>query len=379
MPMFNQAVQAIQSGQLEEGARLLRLFLRDEPNPSVRAVAWLWLAETEPRPQFKVECYQYALKEDPSNADAQARLNFYLSQLPPQGVPPVRDTGTFAAVGSMPNPAPDPLVSMPLVEVAHARVVAILKGPNGQGSGFFLTQDGIIATTRSVVGMNALVDVRLENGQTLLGQVVRAFPVLDLAFVRVKARVQQLLPPTSAPALVDDTPLVAIVYPNTGVRTLRRSTRDQAPPHFFPTTIVDLPDAGGSPVLELQSGLLVGMLTKNKRSEANMCYGLHLSEIYRALELFRQEQQQAQHSGHYCHNCGAYSRVGGMGGFYCETCGGTLPYAVAQARLPQPHLIQAYGEIYSPCPSCGARVGYFNNACLRCGYDLVLRKGQGLF
>lgn len=411
MQMFNHAVQAIQNGQHEEGARLLRLFIRDETNPTVRAVAWLWLAETDAQPAFKIDCYQRALADDPQNADAQARLNFYLSQqlptpptptpppqqavvpsappqgvpaytnpnTPPQGMPPAHDTGAFAPVGAQPmrQAAQDPLASQPLAEIASARAVGILKGPNGRGSGFFLTQDGMIATTRSVVGMNVMVDITLENGQTLLGQVVRSFPALDLAFIRVKARVHQLLAPSSSPVLMAETPLIAVVYPATGVRTVCRATRDQAPPHFFPTTITKIDDAGGCPVLEAQTGLLVGMLTKNKRSEADMCYGLHISEIYRALDLFRQEETQTQQGGHYCHNCGAHSRLGSLGGYYCELCGGTLAAAVAQTRTPQPQLVQAYGEnTHSPCANCGGRAGYYNNQCLRCGYDLARRKAQ---
>ena len=50
-------IQAVQAGQREEGARLLRIAVKSgELAPSLGAVAYLWLAETGDAASFKIDC-----------------------------------------------------------------------------------------------------------------------------------------------------------------------------------------------------------------------------------------------------------------------------------------------------------------------------------
>ena len=64
-----QGIGAIQAGNLDEGARLLKIALKNpELTGALRAVACLWLGEISSDPSEKRTYYKEALAADPSNA-----------------------------------------------------------------------------------------------------------------------------------------------------------------------------------------------------------------------------------------------------------------------------------------------------------------------
>lgn len=63
--------------------------------------------------------------------------------------------------------------------------VVTVEVKDGHGSGFLITQDGYILTNAHVVGNDALVKVRFEQGFTLDGQVVKVNKDFDVALVKV--------------------------------------------------------------------------------------------------------------------------------------------------------------------------------------------------
>ena len=147
----------------------------------------------------------------------------------------------------------------------------------------------------------------------------------------------------------------------------KRATRSRVSAEWFPTTIAQVIDAGGNPVFDNQN-TLVGMLTRNANRTSAYVFGLSIDTIYRHAEQFRQEAQNQQATA-YCTHCGNLSRAGGAGGYYCEICGGILPAAENVARYELPHLAQYYNEnAHRACGNCGARVGYYDGLCLRCGH-----------
>jgi len=476
---MEQGIQAIQSGNREEGARLLRIALRDEDmTPQMRSVTLMWLAETHDDTNFKIDCYKQALDIDPSNSDVQQRLSFYMAaQLPPQqtdnsssqpmspaqpnqvnpqsqqnpvgqhpagnqqnafpaqqsqpqnptmpqqpnlndsqqffpqqGVPqqnpfgqqpnlgdsqpvfPRQQPGNTPPYGQQPTfpaqPQPTqpntPAYGMPPQQTAQSggqqgppyaiqgiqRSVGISGGPNGEGTGIIITQDGIIATTRHVTGGEPDVKVLLANGHRLPGQVVRSFPEFDLSLIKVNASVPQVLTASNNPMIADNTPIVAIAHSGQGSRSQKRATKQPLPMHWIPTLIEELPDAGGDPIFDDQNQL-IGMLTRNASRASGFVIGLHITKIYQMLEFYRQEVQQQPDNRVYCRHCGTSSRAAAFGGFYCEVCGATLPYAENIQRFPQPKTVALYGEnMHRQCPNCSSQVGYYDSKCLRCGYDI---------
>jgi len=72
---IEQGIQAIQAGNVDEGARLLRFSLKNpDLNGSLRALAYLWLAETITNPNEKRNYYNEALQADPNNSIILQRL-----------------------------------------------------------------------------------------------------------------------------------------------------------------------------------------------------------------------------------------------------------------------------------------------------------------
>ena len=289
---------------------------------------------------------------------------------PTGGMPPISQqnfqqnftTDSMKAVQQQAIPQPTGFGQQPPLQLAQVqRSVGILGGPNGRGTGFFVSRDGLIATSRYVVGGEEHLKIELLTGQTIDGRVVRSFPDLDLAFVQVNVQLAHLMTITQTPVLVDNMPLIAVTHTGDALRTSKRATKNALAPHWIPTLINHLLDAGGNPTFD-GNNTLVGMLTKNaSRSNAYM-YGLHIHKIYQMLEQYMQEKQRnLGQSTAYCNACGIQSRAPSFGGFFCENCGNTLSYALDIRRYPQPNLQSLYGEnMQRPCPNCASQVGFYN-------------------
>lgn len=382
-----QGIAAIQSGQNEEGARLLRIALKDpQLVGGVRAVACLWLAETTPDPNLKRQYYDQALAADPTNPDIRHRVEQWLAtQLPrppdPAAPPPPSTLPGISAPAALPAyppsslgvladqtpyPPPAPSTGAPAAATAIYQIARILDGPNGPGTAFFVHTEGLLATTRFVVGTSETVQVELDAGTRLSGQVLRSFPEMDLAFIYIPMRVQTLMPISPLPRIPADTPLLVLAFDGSTARGRLRATHRALAAHWFPTDITQPLDAGGNPVLDDQR-LLVGMLTNNTGAASSFQYGLHIRAILARLDFVRQELR-AQPGWAYCPACGANSPAAAAGGYYCETCGSLMPRSINLRREANHPLRTLYHENYPhACRRCGARVGIYRDHCLRCG------------
>ncbi len=68
---------------------------------------------------------------------------------------------------------------------ALVKAVVTVEMKNGHGSGFLITNDGYIMTNAHVVGTDATVKVRFDQGFTLDGQVVKVNRDFDVALLKV--------------------------------------------------------------------------------------------------------------------------------------------------------------------------------------------------
>jgi predicted amidophosphoribosyltransferase len=138
------------------------------------------------------------------------------------------------------------------------------------------------------------------------------------------------------------------------------------PPHIFPTDIVPVPDAGGGPVRN-QQGAVLGILARNISTSSSYVYGIHIASIRRCLEMYQYELRSVTERV-YCVSCGYASAAVAAGGYYCETCGTLMPQAREQAQGQSPRMAALYDENSHPaCTSCGAKFGFYEGMCLRCG------------
>lgn len=382
-------IEAIQAGNRVEGGRLVRIALRNSDlTPQLRAVAYLWLAETQDDPQHKRAAYNEALIADPANKDVQQRLAALLAtQLPPMPqtlpeaaapqstpIPPAAATAYTSppslqygyTMPTAPQPTAPP-ASAQYPQIANdvsGHIVGIIGGPNGAGSGFFISPDGVIATTRYVVGGMERVLVEAQGGQQINAEVARAYPELDLALLRVEFAPRTMLPITPQPRVPDEASLIAFSYGRQPLGGAQRPTKRALAAHWIPTTFTAYADAGGAPVFDQQS-YLVGMATRDTARNSGHYFALHIAAIRSRLETYLAELRTEARA--YCPTCGTGSRAGGAGFFFCETCGSTMPRAQNIPRYPLPQAEYYYASSGIRCARCGAQVGFHDGRCLRCG------------
>lgn len=381
---LDEGVRAIQAGKLEEGARLLRFALRDDTiRGELRATALTWLAETVRNHSDKLALYEQALEASPGFQLAQDQMAKLLtlpgqprSEQPPailDAPPPPDPIYEPPYAHNLPPPLPElPPINLPTFTATEPQPaqrlyesVGIIVG-NRRGSGFFITERGLIATTRYVVGAQEHLTVELEPGQQVAGRVVRAFPEKDVALVYVEQRVSELLPFSPYSEIPANMPLVIKPYQQAPLQAHRRETGRMMAAHLFPTDVRTLPDAGGAPVFNDQ-GTVLGMITRNISSASPDLYGVHISAIRQCVDTFLQEMQQEPNRT-YCISCGSASIAAAAGGDYCDVCGGVMPQAQNITRIYRPQMVAHYSRNPSaPCTICGAQVGFYSHRCLRCG------------
>lgn len=294
----------------------------------------------------------------------------------PAGVPGgVPGNSLGGAPGGVPSGVPGGIPGGPSVQrptptrqATFLRSAGILDGPNGQATGFFVTRDGLLATTRFAVGGEERVTLGLEDGTRLTGQIIRSYPALDLTLIHTGIQLAQLFTFSQDANLPENTPLTAIPHEGRTVHGVRRATNSVIHNDWFPTTIADLPDAGGNPIFD-DRNMLVGMLTSNANRSSAYVFGLKTTAIFRCVGEYLQQSSTGERRV-YCTHCGQRSAAGGAGAFYCEYCGGTLPHAQGVSRYQMPQMVRFYDEnTRTACRNCGSHAGYYDNKCLRCGVE----------
>jgi hypothetical protein len=353
--VLQQGIEAIQGGSTSEGLRLIRIAVKDDGlSADLKAVGWLWLAEYAPDVTAKRALYNKAIAADPSNPDARQRLARLLSPT----APAASATAPLEA-----TPAPSAAPASGTINIAD-HVASIIGGPRGAGTAFFVSGDGLLATTRTVTGGRDHVTVDLHSGRQVNGVVVRSFPELDLALVRIDAAPPFLLPIIPEQRIPDEAPLWVFHYSGEGMEGSQRPTRRVLAAHWIPTTFKALQDAGGGLLFDGR-GLLAGMITRSTSQTSDYFYGLNIYAIRAAVERYHVEQVNVRRT--YCPACGSASAAGGAGQFYCEVCGTTLPAAQNIARYPVPQAAAYYERGTARCVACGSAAGIYSGRCLRCG------------
>lgn len=72
------------------------------------------------------------------------------------------------------------------IDRLRSATVLIEFGSGGHGSGFIVTEDGLMITNKHVVGGQRFVRVRLVSGRTVIGEVLREHELRDVALVKLE-------------------------------------------------------------------------------------------------------------------------------------------------------------------------------------------------
>jgi hypothetical protein len=249
-----------------------------------------------------------------------------------------------------------------LFEKVKGAVVGIHTA-TGLGSGFFVHPSGLLATNRHVVGYERAVSVQLADGKQVPGRVVRSFPELDLAFVRLDSPAP-FTPPFAPPGLIRVGQAVLVIgHPRGLSNTLTRGiisavNREVMGNTYLQTDAAINPGNSGGPIFN-ELGEIVGMAAMGIGQSQGLNFAIPADLVRRRSEQFLAEEKRvAQGQGVYCFVCGYF----GIGGAYCPNCGvglerPTTPQAAAPAG-PAP--CKNCGKSLNPgdlfCPACGTRV-----------------------
>jgi hypothetical protein len=170
--------------------------------------------------------------------------------------------------------------------------VVTLEVKDGHGSGFLITSNGYIMTNAHVVGNQATVKVRFEQGFSLDGQVVKVNRDFDLALVKVAGNDLPAL------ALGDDhelqlgEELFAIGTPldnqlgQTVTRGILSGNREIEGRHFLQTDVSINPGNSGGPLINA-TGRVVGVATMKVKAEGveGIGFGVPISTAIEMLNI----------------------------------------------------------------------------------------------
>jgi S1-C subfamily serine protease len=173
-------------------------------------------------------------------------------------------------------------------EIVRRAVPAIarVETTEAQGTGFFVTQDGILATNRHVVAGSASLLVSLNDGRRLLGKTVYEDPKLDLAIVKVEGSNFPALPLVSISEVHPGAAVIAIGNPGGGLSdTVTRGIvsgvgdLQDAQGTWIQTDAAINPGNSGGPLLNTK-GQVVGLVTKKRIMNDNQ---VHVDSINYAI------------------------------------------------------------------------------------------------
>jgi len=157
-----------------------------------------------------------------------------------------------------------------LVEAATPAVVK-LRDADGWGTGFLLTDTGVIATNHHVTAGKVSMDVIFSDGTELLGKIVYTDPRLDLAFVKVEGAGFAHLALADISQVRQGQTVIAIGNPDHGLpNTITRGVvsavgqdRQAGPGTWIQTDAAINPGNSGGPLLNTH-GEVVGITTQKE-------------------------------------------------------------------------------------------------------------------
>lgn len=209
----------------------------------------------------------------------------------PTATPDIPATVSAEMARSTPSPTPGVRPIADLVRDIDAGLVQITT-PDHTGSGFVVSQDGLIVTNAHVVGEHTSVTVRFVDGTSLTGQVLGRDETVDLAVVKV-ASVLPLQPMTLGDAanIKAGNEVVALGFPlgdelgldytvTTGVVSAQRTYGSV---DYIQTSARIYPGNSGGPLVG-RDGRVIGMSTWVRDDHESIGFAISVSTVRQNLD-----------------------------------------------------------------------------------------------
>lgn len=149
--------------------------------------------------------------------------------------------------------------------------VVTIRTAEGQGSGFFVTSDGLLVTNQHVVKNDKAVTVETRDRRRLIGTVIARNSFRDLALVRVRGQgfVKLRLSHGAHAEIGND--VIAIGTPEdlswSVSRGIISAIRDSPQVRYIQTDTPVSHGSSGGPLIDLASGYVVGVNTFGERAD----------------------------------------------------------------------------------------------------------------
>lgn len=248
-------------------------------------------------------------------------------------------------------------VALPdMVEKVRPSVVAV-ESPSGSGTGFVVDARGLVVTNRHVVGMAEEVTVKVADGRTLPGRVVRADANVDYAIVKADFPEAQAIRWNEDPVREGMT-VVAIGHPLGYDFTVTKGIVSSARRvihgvEYIQTDVPINPGNSGGPLLD-EEGEVIGVNAWVRSDAQNIGFAIPVRYVRRVLEQLEPRMARLD-SCYYCRVCGFLNDEKGT---YCQGCG---------VRTDRP----APAEAERKCDSCATPNPVHARFCKKCGAPLA--------
>jgi len=167
-----------------------------------------------------------------------------------------------------------------------SRAVFTLEGAEGSGSGFVITSDGLALTNYHVVKDEATISARLPDGSRVPARVLRRNELADVALVQILCdRCSTVhLGRGDAPAGTDvylvGSPLGLTTSVTRGIVSGQRLLRGVT---YLQTDAAANPGNSGGPLVEMETGEVVGILTFGLRDTEGLAFAISITDALRVL------------------------------------------------------------------------------------------------
>jgi S1-C subfamily serine protease len=217
---------------------------------------------------------QQSVDTTSAEIDSLVKVSHASSELPRDAPPPLK------------LPSPDATAATSIEElVAHAMpAVVMVEVPDGEGSGFFVSEDTVI-TNKHVVESNENVTLRRSAGGTLAARVVSSSWDIDLAVLKVAVvdPSQPFLPLAGPADVKQGEEVIAIGSPmglqNSVTRGIVSSMREVDGISLIQTDAAINPGNSGGPLIDRQ-GRVIGVNTWKLAGRSLQSLGFSVSIYY---------------------------------------------------------------------------------------------------
>jgi serine protease Do len=171
--------------------------------------------------------------------------------------PPPSSQATLNLVAAKPKPG-----------IAQASAsVAVVFSPDGSGSGFLVSDDGLLITNHHVVGAAKVVRLRWSDGSESVGEVLRSDPRRDVALIKTSPGrpalgLRHTIAQQGETVFAIGSPLGA-QFQNTMSKGIVSALRDQQGQAFIQSDVMVNRGSSGGPLLD-ETGQVIGLTASGR-------------------------------------------------------------------------------------------------------------------